>query len=62
MATPSAAAGVTLRIERTFAAPREKVFQAWTDPQALKQWWGPDGYATPSVEIDLRPGGGTGWE
>lgn len=57
MATPQTKPEVTLRIQRTYAAPREKVFQAWTDPEALKQWWGPEGYATPSAEIDLRPGG-----
>lgn len=48
---------VTLHIKRTFAAPRDQVFQAWTDPQALKKWWGPAGYTTPSAEIDLRVGG-----
>ncbi len=57
MATSQATPAATLRIQRTFAAPREKVFKAWTDPQALKQWWGPEGYATPSAEVDLRPGG-----
>jgi uncharacterized protein YndB with AHSA1/START domain len=48
----------TLRLTRLFRAPREKVFQAWTDPESLKQWWGPPGYVTPSAEIDLRAGGG----
>ena len=47
----------TLRITRTFAAPRDKVFQAWTNPEKLKQWWGPPGYATPTGEVDLRVGG-----
>jgi uncharacterized protein YndB with AHSA1/START domain len=47
----------TLRLTRTFAAPREKVFRAWTDPEELKKWWGPPGYATPSAEVDLRAGG-----
>lgn len=48
----------TLRIERRFAAPREKVFRAWTDPQALKKWFAPsDAFATPEAEVDLRVGG-----
>ncbi|MBI3127030.1 MAG: SRPBCC domain-containing protein [Candidatus Tectomicrobia bacterium] len=48
----------TLRLVRTFEAPRERVFRAWTDPEALKEWYGPDGWSTPSAEVDLRAGGG----
>jgi uncharacterized protein YndB with AHSA1/START domain len=44
-------------ITRVFDAPRERVFQAWTDPDKVKQWWGPKGFTTPVVQIDLRPGG-----
>ena len=47
----------TLHLKRTFAATREKVFRAWTDPEALKRWWGPEGFSTPAAEIDLRVGG-----
>jgi len=47
----------TLHLRRTFTAPREKVFRAWTDPEELKQWWGPEGCSTPIAEIDLRVGG-----
>ena len=43
-----------LNITRTFAAPREKVYAAWTEPEHLKQWWGPEGVTAPVVEIDLR--------
>lgn len=43
--------------ERTFDAPREKVWQAWTDPAMIKQWWGPDNVSIPECEIDLRVGG-----
>lgn len=57
MAAPAASPRVRLEIRRTFEAPREKVFEAWTLPEALTQWWGPEGYATPSAEVDLRPGG-----
>jgi len=57
MAQPTARPDTTLRITRTFAAPRERVFQAWTDPAALKEWWAPPGYATPAAEVDLRVGG-----
>ena len=50
-------AGTLLQISRFFAAPRDKVFAAWTRPDILKQWWGPKGGATRVVEIDLREGG-----
>jgi uncharacterized protein YndB with AHSA1/START domain len=43
--------------ERTFDAPADKVWQAWTDPEQLKRWWGPDNVTIPECEIDLRVGG-----
>ena len=42
---------------RVFDAPRELVFQAWTDPRHLIQWWGPQGFTTSIYEMDVRPGG-----
>ncbi|MBD2728101.1 SRPBCC domain-containing protein [Nostoc sp. FACHB-892] len=44
-------------ITRVFNAPRELVFQAWTDPKHIVQWWGPKGFTTQVVELDLCPGG-----
>jgi len=46
-----------LTITRVFAAPRALVFKAWTEPERVKQWWGPRGFTTLSCEMDLRPGG-----
>jgi uncharacterized protein YndB with AHSA1/START domain len=48
-----------VNIDRTFDAPREEVWSAWTDPAQLAQWWGPGGFHTPieSVDLDLRAGG-----
>lgn len=46
-----------LHIIREINAPREQVFKAWTDPELLKQWWGPNGVTNPVCELDLRPGG-----
>ena len=57
MATPDTESGITLVVRRTFEAPREKVFQAWTAPEELKKWFGPEGVACPEAEVDLRPGG-----
>ena len=46
-----------LVLTRSFDAPRDLVFRAWTDPAHLMQWWGPHGFTTPRCEIDLQPGG-----
>ena len=44
-------------IARVFDAPREKVWKAWTDPEAVKLWWGPKDFTAPHISIDLRVGG-----
>jgi uncharacterized protein YndB with AHSA1/START domain len=44
-------------LTRVIAAPRERVFQAWTDPAQIVQWFGPDGFQVESLECDIRPGG-----
>jgi uncharacterized protein YndB with AHSA1/START domain len=44
-------------ISRTFDAPRELVFKAFTDVDRLKHWWGPKGFKVITSTIDLRPGG-----
>jgi uncharacterized protein YndB with AHSA1/START domain len=49
--------GLAFRVQRRFGKPREKVFRAWTDPEVLKQWWCPKGWAPAEIEIDLRAGG-----
>jgi uncharacterized protein YndB with AHSA1/START domain len=43
--------------QRLFAAPRQKVFQAFSDPELLATWWGPNGFTNTIHEFDLRPGG-----
>jgi uncharacterized protein YndB with AHSA1/START domain len=45
---------ITTRIVR---ATRGQVFRAWTDPDQVAQWWGPDGFTNTIEEMDLRPGG-----
>ena len=42
---------------RIFDAPRELVFEAWTDPKHLTRWWGPNGFTTTTSALDMRPGG-----
>src|SRR5205085_11120563 len=44
-------------ITREFDAPRELVFQAFTDPKLIPQWWGPRHLSTEVDQMDVRPGG-----
>jgi uncharacterized protein YndB with AHSA1/START domain len=46
-----------IRVERTFDAPRERVFAAYTDPKLIPRWWGPREYTTKVVMMDVRTGG-----
>ena len=46
-----------LTISRAFAAPRERVFQAWSSAERMKRWFSPEGVDVPEAEIDCRPGG-----
>lgn len=58
MATAPAPAKPAIRVARTYAAPRERVFRAWTEPEALTRWFAPaDEYRTTVLELDVRPGG-----
>jgi uncharacterized protein YndB with AHSA1/START domain len=44
-------------ISRTFDAPRDLVWKAFTEPARMKQWWGPKGFTVIASKMDLRPGG-----
>lgn len=46
-----------LVIKRIFDAPRELVWDAWTEPEQIMRWWGPKGFSAPVAKIDLRVGG-----
>jgi uncharacterized protein YndB with AHSA1/START domain len=46
-----------LVIERVLQAAPERVFDAFTDPAQLTQWWWPNGFTCPAAEVDLRVGG-----
>ena len=50
-----------LVITRVFDAPRERVWKAWTDPEMVRRWYGPEGFTAPSIKIDLRVGGKYIW-
>lgn len=47
----------TIVIERTFAAPVDRIWQLWTQPEHFKKWYGPEGFTIPVAEMDVRVGG-----
>ncbi len=59
-----------LTLIRTFDAPRDLVWKAWTDPKYVAQWWGPKDFSIPVCKVDFRVGGkfllcmrgSNGWE
>ncbi|MGH9642044.1 MAG: SRPBCC family protein [Terriglobales bacterium] len=52
-----ATSAASLTVRRTIAASTERLFDAWTQPQQLKQWWGPGSAECTDAEVDLRVGG-----
>jgi uncharacterized protein YndB with AHSA1/START domain len=46
-----------LIVDRTFDAPRDLVWAAFTEPERMAKWWGPRGWDTTNREMDVRPGG-----
>jgi uncharacterized protein YndB with AHSA1/START domain len=52
--TPSANAA---RLERTYDAPAELIWEFWTTAAGLEEWWSPDGFENRVSELELAPGG-----
>lgn len=48
---------ISLTLTRIIKSSRERVFEAWTDPDLLVKWWGPGTTTCPEASIDLRVGG-----
>ena len=48
---------VTLVVRRMIRASAERLFEAWTQPSQLKQWWGPESVTCIAAQVDLRVGG-----
>lgn len=46
-----------IAISRLLDAPRELVYRVWTQPEHIAQWWGPNGFTTTILHMDVRPGG-----
>ena len=49
--------GRSIELVRFFEAPQKRVFKAWTEPEDMKRWFGPNGFTLPYCTSDLRPGG-----
>ena len=49
--------GLGFELQRRFRASPERIFRAWTQPSALREWWCPPGWTAGEIEIDLRVGG-----
>ena len=46
-----------LTFKRVFDAPVAAVWKAWSDPEMIKKWWGPNYFSAPTVKLDFRVGG-----
>jgi len=55
---PAQPSGLLLTMTCAVDAPRERVFRMLTEPVELAKWWGPRGFTTPEIELDLSVGGG----
>jgi len=57
MTTTEQAERRELVVARSFNAPREQVWEAFTDPAMVKRWWGPKGFTAPVIESEPKAGG-----
>jgi uncharacterized protein YndB with AHSA1/START domain len=57
MATEAATPSKDFVISRVLDAPRDLVWKCFTDPECMKQWWGPKGFKVIASKMDLRVGG-----
>ena len=46
-----------IRLERTYTASLQDVWDMWTTKEGIESWWGPDGFSVKVRKLDLRPGG-----
>ena len=57
MASQTHPARQRVRLERTFIAAIEQVWELWTTKDGIESWWGPDGFEVKVRKLDFRPGG-----
>ena len=49
--------GCEIVVSRLLNAPKELVWEMWTNPEHIKHWWGPNGFTNTILKMDVRPGG-----
>ena len=54
---PTTTSDRELIVEKTLNAPIDLVWKAWTDPDHIKNWWGPTGFTNTIHKMEVRPGG-----
>jgi uncharacterized protein YndB with AHSA1/START domain len=57
MTTDASAGSEQVVVSRELDVPPEVAWQAWSDPEQVRQWWGPTGFSCPRADIDFRVGG-----
>lgn len=57
MTSPTIIRTRDLTLTRTFDAPVEQVWKAWSEPEMVKRWWGPTGFTSPVAKMNFREGG-----
>jgi len=55
--SPSASQTLDVIARRTYSVPVEAVWAAWTEPEVIRRWWGPEGFTCPLARMDVRAGG-----
>jgi uncharacterized protein YndB with AHSA1/START domain len=55
--SPSTSRTFDVAARRTYPVPVEVVWAAWTAPEVIRQWWGPEGFSCPLARMDVRAGG-----
>jgi uncharacterized protein YndB with AHSA1/START domain len=55
--SPDNPVGYEITLTRDLSAPRKLVFEAWTDEERVRQWWGPENFDNPVCKVDARVGG-----
>lgn len=55
--SPSPQQTFTVAARRTYPVPVEAAWAAWTGPELIRRWWGPEGFSCPLAEMDVRAGG-----
>jgi uncharacterized protein YndB with AHSA1/START domain len=54
---PSQQTGEPIKLEKTYEASPERIWQLWTTPEGIESWWAPEGFTVKVEKLDLKPEG-----